>query len=129
MNGRDTWIIWLTPRPGYEPKARFGQILRKTRGTLWIDKAEYQWVKGEAELIDTFTFGGFLLRLHKGARVQFEQTKVNDEVWLLHVLNVAGSARIALLKNARADQETTFSDYRRFKVDAKITGVAEAPQP
>jgi hypothetical protein len=37
--------------------------------------------------------------------------------------------RIALVKGERGDTEETFSNYQRFRTDARITGVAEAPPP
>jgi hypothetical protein len=125
--GRDTWVIGLTPRAGFKPTVKYADIFKKIKGTLWIDKQEYQWVKADAELLDDATFGLFLVRLHKGARLRFEQTKVNDEVWFMRWSRVEGSARVALFLNARGDEETTFSNYRKFKADAKITGVSELP--
>ena len=128
IDGHDTWVIGLTPRPDFKPTVKYSDILKKIKGTLWIDKQEYQWVKADAELIDNATFGLFLVRLHKGARLQFEQMKVNDEVWFMRWSRVEGSARVALFVNARGDEETTFSNYRKFKADAKITGVSEMPE-
>jgi hypothetical protein len=127
VDGHDTWMIGLTPRPDFKPTVKFADILKKIKATLWIDKQEYQWVKVDAQLLDDATFGLFLVRLHKGARLQFEQTKVNDEVWFTRWSRVEGSARVALFVNARGDEETTFSNYRKFRTDAKITGVSEVP--
>ena len=52
------------------------------RGKIWIDQKNYGWVKVEAEAIDTISWGFFVLRIHKGSRIAFEQTRVNDEIWL-----------------------------------------------
>jgi hypothetical protein len=127
IDGHETWVIGLTPRADFKPTVKFADILKKIRATLWVDKQEYQWVKADAQLMDDATFGLFLVRLHKGARLQFEQTKVNDEVWFMRWSRVEGSARVALFVNARGDEETTFSNYRKFKTDARITGVSEMP--
>jgi hypothetical protein len=127
IDGRDTWVIGLTPRPDFKPTVKNADILKKIQATLWIDKQEYQWVKADAQLLEDATFGLFLVRLHKGARLQFEQMKVNDEVWFMRWSRVEGSARVALFVNARGDEETTFSNYRKFKADTKITGVSEMP--
>jgi hypothetical protein len=127
VNGRDTWMIALTPRPDFKPTVKFADILKKIRATIWIDKQEYRWAKVDAQLIEDATFGLFIARLHKGARLQFEQMKVNDELWCMRWSHVEGSARIALFVNERGDEETTFSNYRKFTAEAKITGVSEMP--
>ena len=41
-----------------------------------------QWVKLDAECIDNLSWGLFLARLHKGAHILVELTRVNGEVWL-----------------------------------------------
>jgi len=127
VNGRDTWMIALTPRPGFRPTVRFADILKKIRATIWIDKQEYQWAKVDAMLLEDASFGLFLVRLHKGAHVQLDNQKINDEVWVPRWTKVEGSARVALFVNERGDDETTFSNYRKFTAEAKITGVAEMP--
>ena len=52
-------MISATPKQGYKPKTSDGRNLLKIKGTLWIDKAEYQWVRVEAETIGTLTLGIF----------------------------------------------------------------------
>ena len=55
-------MISGTPKPGYHAKTRDGAALSKIRGKMWIEKAGYQWVRVEAETIDTISFGVFLAR-------------------------------------------------------------------
>jgi hypothetical protein len=98
------------------------------QGKLWIDKEEYQWAKAEIDVIDTLSFGLALFRVHKGAAIRFEATRVNDEVWLPKRTFVGGSARIAYLKNVSAEDESTFRDYKKFQVESKVTATAEVPQ-
>ena len=66
------------------------------RFRVWIDKDDSQMKKMDVQIIDTVSFGLFLARLHKGSRVIFENTRVNNEVWLQqHVavkVGCAGSA-------------------------------------
>jgi hypothetical protein len=125
INGRDTWVLEGEPRAGYEPKHRGAKILSKFKGRVWIDKAEAQWIKLDITAIDTISFGVFLARIHKGTRVILEQTKVNDEVWLPKYVQVRVDARVALLKNYREDIAQTFSDYKKFRTDSKMTVVGE----
>lgn len=66
LDGRETYLIKAEPRPGFEPKRKEATILPKFRLPVWIDCAENQWVKLDAQCIDTVTFGLFRVRIHKG---------------------------------------------------------------
>ncbi len=125
LDGRDTWVLEGEPRPGYEPKHREARILSKFKGRVWIDRADAQWVKLDLTAIDTISFGVVLARIHKGAHVVIDLTRVNDEVWLPKYVQFRLNARVALLKNYREDIEQTFRDYKKFRTDSKITVVGE----
>jgi hypothetical protein len=56
-----------------------------------------------------------------------ERIRVNDEVWAPHTLSLKGAARIALVKSLNQEQDSTFSDYKKYKTDAKIVETGEAP--
>jgi hypothetical protein len=120
IDGRATWVIAAEPRPGFQPQMKDARILPKLRGKLWIDELEYQWAKAEIEVIDTISFGLSLVRIHQGSHVKFEATRVNDEVWLPKTTYVAGSARIAYLKNERAEDTTAYRDYKKFQVESRV---------
>ena len=51
---------------------------------------------------------------------------MNDEVWATKRISLKASARVALMKRLDAEQELTFSDYRKFQTDSRIVP-AEAP--
>ena len=125
INGRDTWVLDGDPRPSYEPKGREAKIMMKFRGRIWIDKAELQWVKLDLTSLDDISFGWVLARLHKGAHVIVETTRINDEVWLPKYVQFHVDGRLALLKGFNADVEQTYRDYRKFRTDTKITVVGE----
>ncbi len=120
VDGRDVWVISGTPRTGYQPKLRDAKPLLKIRGKIWIDKSEYQWVRLEAETLDTISYGLFLARLNPGAKLVFEQTRVNDELWLPKREFARGTGRIGLLKKVAMEQELTWSNYRKFQVESKV---------
>jgi len=120
VDGRDAWVIHAIPKPGYQPKHGDAQAFKKIEGKIWIDKSEFQWVRVEAATIDTISYALCLARLNAGAKLLFEQTRVNDEVWLPKRELVSGSGRIAVIKKLSEDQETTWSNYRKFHVDSKI---------
>jgi len=125
VDGHDTWVLEGTPRPGFEPKSREAKLLPKFQGRVWIDKTETQWVKFDVTALDTITFGLFLARIHKGARVVVDLTKVNGEVWLPRHVQFHVDARVALLKEYREDVDPTFRDYKKFRTESKITLVGD----
>jgi len=125
IDGHDSWVLEGRPHSGYQPKHRDAKMLSKVEGRIWIDKVEAQWVKLDITAIDTITFGLFLARIHKGARVVVEQTRVNDEVWLPKHVEFRLDAKLALVKTYREDVEQTFRDYKKFRTDSKITMIGE----
>jgi hypothetical protein len=128
VDGFDAWVIEAIPRKGFHPTQPHADILSKVRGRLWIEKKEYNWVKAEAEVVDTISFGLFLARVHPGTKLSFEQMHVNDEVWLVRKFSIYASARLALFKNAAIEQEDTFSNYRKFSSTVRIlSGAQEVP--
>ena len=127
IDGRDAWIIEGTPRPGYRARSSLAKLFPKFRGKLWIDKADYQWVRTEAEVTDNISWGLFVARLSKGARLDVQMTRVNDEVWLPKRIEAKVSARLALVKKYRIEADTSFSNYRKFQVESRV--VAATPQP
>jgi len=126
VDGRPAWILEAIPRKDFHPTQPHADILPKLKGRIWIDKKEYYWVKAEAEAIDTISFGWFLARVHKGSHFSFEQTRLNDEVWLLRRFYINASARLMLFKNMGIEQEDIFSNYKKFITGTKILpGVKE----
>jgi hypothetical protein len=130
MNGRETWVIDGTPRPGFEGKTRESKLLPRIKPRFWIDQQDYSWTKLRAEVTDTLSFGWVVARLHKGSTFEMLQARVNDEVWLPQRFDVKLDARVAMLKGVNANVHVTYQDYRRFRSETKIS-VAEpaAVQP
>lgn len=126
LNGRAAYVITGEPRRDFRPNMNAARVLPKLRPKLWIDKEGYQWLKLEADVIDTITWGGFLLRLHSGSHIELEQTLVNNEIWLPLHANINFDARVALFKAIRLDIDAKFSDYRKFRTDSKVISVQEA---
>jgi hypothetical protein len=125
VNGRAAYEITATPRADY--KGKYRGLLHNVQGKLWIDKQDYQWVRIEAEVLQTFSIGWFLARIGKGTQLSFEMARVNDEVWQPKHVSVTASARIGLVKKINAEQEITFSNYRRFQTDSRIISAGDPP--
>jgi hypothetical protein len=128
VSGEDAWVIEATPRRDFKPTQPHADILKKIKGKMWIEKKDYNWVKVEAEAIDTISFGLFLFRIHPGSRFSLENVHINNEFWAFHRLFISGSARIALLKNEIAEQEDVYSNFKKFSSTVTILpGVREVP--
>jgi hypothetical protein len=125
LNGHDTWVIAGEPRPEFAARMKEARMLEKFRGQLWIDKNELQLIKMDVEAIDTVSFGWVLARIQKGTRLVYEQTRVNDEVWLPSRLNFKFNARVALLKGYHEEVEQSYRGYKKFRTTSRIVGYGE----
>jgi hypothetical protein len=123
IDGRDVRILDATPRQGYNPRSRDAKILPHVRGRLWIDQQTYHWVKLEAEVIDPVSWGLFLVRLDRGARIWFDETLVNNEVWMPKHVSITASARLGVFKKIRVEQDTTFRNFRKFQTDSRLVAI------
>src|SRR5438046_4575278 len=111
VSSKPARAIQFDPKPGYRPRDARAKMLTKVRGKLWIDQSEYQWVKWDAEVLDTLAFGLSLIRIAPGTALNFEQIRVNDEVWLPSVVTAHADARVAYLKRLHAEIDIRFRDY------------------
>lgn len=127
LDAMPVWVIRAEPKPGYRPKLKDANILKKFRGVIWIDEREHQWVKVEAEVIDTVTFGLVLARLGRGTTLTFAQSRVNDEVWLPSAATTKINARLALLKTYRAEVDVRWRDYKKFRTESRVVAAGEEP--
>ena len=125
VSGLPAWVIEAQPKPGYRAVESRAKLFAKVRGKIWIDQTDYQWVKAEAEIISTLSFGLGLLRIAPGGRLAFEQVRVNDEVWLPLRIAARGEARLGYVKKLRADLDVTYKDYKKFQSDSRIVEVTE----
>jgi hypothetical protein len=128
IDGRPVWVIEATPRPDFHATVKHAELLRKMRGKIWIDQTSYQWVRAEAEVLQPITFGGFLVKLDRGARMTFLQTRVNDEVWLPSKMTARLDGRL-LIKHFNVAAELSWSGYRKFQVDSRVITGEEATAP
>ena len=123
LEGIPVWVIDATPRPDFRSDVKRADLLKKMRGRLWIDKESLQWVRVDADLIDSISFGGFLAKLDRGARMTFLQKRASDELWLPSRMTAHVEARL-LVKHYSVVTETTWTNYRKFRVDSRLV-----PQP
>jgi hypothetical protein len=125
VDGREVWIVEASPLAGYRPRSGDAKILPYVRGKLWIDQRSYHWVKLEAEVIHPVSWALFLVRLEPGSRIRFDETRVNDEVWLPQHISVAASARLGVFKKLRVQEDTTYKNFRKFQTDSRLVAVEQ----
>ncbi len=126
IDGRTVYIIDARPKPGYRPKSQAASYFSKIKARLWIDKAEGQWVKVEAETLDTISFAAFVLRVAKGTRYTAEQTRVGENLWAPKRVWYKASARIALFKVVQLEVDSRMSDYQPA-AQASTGGIQTTP--
>jgi len=128
IDGLPVWVIEATPRPDFHPSVKHADLLRKVRGRIWVEQSGYQWVRAEAQVLQPISFGGFLARLDRGARMTFLQTRVNDEVWLPAKATARADGRL-LIRHFNMAFESTWSNYHKFQVDSRLVPAEEAVAP
>ncbi len=120
VDGVDCYVIDAAPKPGYEPSFDRAKVLKKVRGSVWIGKRDYAWVKADVDTVESFTWGLFLLKLREGARIQFEQRRFNDEVWLPFKWSVRALGRAALIAKFNVIVEGSYSNFRKFSTESSV---------
>jgi hypothetical protein len=120
VSNQATWVLEAEPKPAYRPVNSDAKMFSKLRAKIWIEQATYHWVKLEAQALQSLWFGFGLLRLAPGGVLHFEQTRVNDEIWLPSSILVRADARVALVRKVRAEFDIRYSGYRKFQSDSRI---------
>jgi hypothetical protein len=120
VSNQPAWVIEAQPKAGYRAIHSRAKDLAKVRAKIWIEQATYHWVKVEGEALDTISSDWGLLRIARGSTLYFEQTRVNDEIWLPSSILVRFEARLALVKKLRGEFDIRYSNYQKFQSDSKI---------
>jgi hypothetical protein len=126
IDGEAVWIVQAEPNPANRPNSMEGRLLKCMHGRLWISKRDYQWARVDAEMLEDFSVGWFLAKLHKGAHIFLDQARINEEIWLPRRELVNVSVRIGF-KSQHIESETTYSNYKKFRAESHVTDVREAP--
>lgn len=125
IDGHDTIVVSLTPRPAAAPRTREGRWMKAFAGKAWLSESEYELVRFDAEAIEGVSIGlGLLARMHKGSTASFSRRKV-DDTWLPARAEYRFNAQVLLLKAMREGGTVDFSNYRRFTVDT-TTAIASS---
>lgn len=124
VDGRPVYVISAVRKAGFKSHNKRTEVLSKMQGTIWVDKDEFQIVKADIHVMEPVSFGWFVAKLSPGARLGFEQQRVNNEVWLPKRLDIRADVRIMGWPN-RVHNQTLTSNYRKFTSDARVVSVSE----
>ncbi|HMD06817.1 MAG TPA: hypothetical protein VKH63_04735 [Candidatus Acidoferrum sp.] len=112
VDGRPAYVLEATPHPGYHASGKYGKLLARVQGKLWVDKQDFGWVKVDGEVTQSFSMGLFVARVQRGSHILLEQICLGDAVWVPKRLEVRASAKILFLKSLELERILTYSDYR-----------------
>jgi len=112
VDGRPAYVLEATPHPGYHASGKYGKLLARVQGKLWVDKQDFGWVKVDGEVTQSFSMGLFVARVQRGSNILLEQICLGDAVWVPKRLEVRASAKILFLKSLELERILTYSDYR-----------------
>jgi hypothetical protein len=112
VDGRPAYVFDATPHPGYHASGKYGKLLARVQGKLWVDKQDFGWVKVDGEVTQSFSMGLFVARVQRGSHILLEQICLGDAVWVPKRLEVRASAKILFLKSLELEKILTYSDYR-----------------
>jgi hypothetical protein len=110
-NSRSAYVFQATPHMGYHPHGKYGKMLSKVEGKLWVDKRDFGWIKVDGQVTQSFSMGLFVARVQRGSHIILEQTCVGDGVWVPKRLEVRASAKILFLKSLDIERILSYSDY------------------
>jgi hypothetical protein len=117
--GMPAIVITFVPRPEVEPRTRAGRFVKNVTGRAWFSETEYELVRVEAEVFETFAYGwGIVARIHKGARAVIERQRMPDGTWLPSRYDFSGRGRVLLVKGVQRDVTITLSDFRKAPPEA-----------
>src|SRR5438445_308998 len=133
FRGQDVLVFDFEPNPEFKPHKLVEKVVQKLAGVVWIDEKARDVARLEAYFTGDMKIGGGLLaNLQKGTSFVFEQSFVNNEVWLPTYMEAHVGVRFLLVKGIKASIVTRYWDYRKFNVEtlstiSKPKGASDAP--
>jgi hypothetical protein len=125
LNGRPAIIVFFTPKPSARPWSGEGKLVKHFKGRVWIDEEERQIARGEAEAIDTVSFGlGFLVRINRGTKGLFTRRPWPGGAWLPVDLRLTGTGLALLFRRFDLDFVSECFDYQPIDPAAPPSFVA-----
>ena len=113
IDGEECWVLSAKPKPGYDPPSMTTKFLTQMHAKVWISKKHHRMLKLDAVSVGPVSLGGFLARFEKGTRIQLEQVKVDENVWLPSRFKMTYDGRV-LFKSIKGEIEQLSSNFRRI---------------
>lgn len=107
----DTYVFRAEPRRGYRPPNSRARVLTAMRGTLWIEKDTYQWVRAEAEVYRPVSIEGFLAQVQPGTRFRLDQAPISESLWEPAHFSMKERARILFLFPRNSEEDENYYGY------------------
>jgi hypothetical protein len=127
LAGRPALVVDATPRPGYKPSNMRAKVLPKMRGRLWIDKAEGQLAKADAEVFEEVNVAfGIAGHIDKGTRFHIQRTRLADGIWAGTYEHARFAARLMMFKNFNAEVVNRTSSYVRLRNTVETAALTPA---
>src|SRR5438876_1174435 len=133
FRGQDVLVFDFEPNPEFKAHKLVEKVVQKLAGVVWVDEKAHDVARLEAYFTGDMKIGGGLLaNLQKGTSFVFEQSFVNNEVWLPTYMEAHVGVRFLLVKGIKASIVTRYWDYKKFNVEtlstiAKPKGATDAP--
>ncbi len=122
FRGQDVLVFDFEPNPEYKPKNMEERVVKELAGVVWVDEKAHDVARLEAYFVgDVKIAGGLLANLQKGTSFVFEQSYVNNEVWLPTYVEAHIGVRVLLVKGFKVNVASRYSDYKRFNVETLST--------
>lgn len=119
FRGREAVVLDFRPRAGYKAQNRSEAVFSKLVGTAWIDPQEKQIIRMEMRFPEGFKAFGGLAKLRSGSAFVFEQTRIEDGVWLPRFAQVNASVTAFFVAGFNINQTSEYSDYRRASSEVR----------
>jgi hypothetical protein len=120
LNGRSTLAFDFIGDPHAKARGLAENAARKITGTVWIDETDREVARLEARFDDNFNIGGgFLASIRKGTSLIFEQSRLEQELWMPSVSEIHLSARELLVRGVRQNIHIQDSGFQRFETGAR----------
>lgn len=115
---RETIVFDFRAKPGFKPSTRQESLISKLVGVVWIDPIDKQVARLEARLAEGFKMaGGLLVSLRPGAALVWEQTRLNEGIWMPRFAQINLSVKVLVFGGGDINQTVEWSDYKHFSAD------------
>jgi hypothetical protein len=119
LNGRDTIAFDFVGDPHAQTHGLAEDASKKMAGTVWVDEKDREVAKLTVHFDENFHVGaGLLANIQAGSSFQFEQAKINNELWLPTGGEAHLQARVLLVKGYRENMRFHDSEFQRFHTEA-----------